>query len=109
MLIKYFSAKVNPALHDLSAVREGFGMWHEGFIHAEYQKKLQSSEEKLQREKLQDQSQVFSTSPTTQHILSRQSSRNVSSRPASPSFLQFLKKEEVKVATKEEEELQYVG
>jgi hypothetical protein len=33
MLIKYFSEKVNPGLHDLAARKEGFGDWKEAYVH----------------------------------------------------------------------------
>jgi hypothetical protein len=33
MLVKYFSEKVSPAVHDLAAKKEGFGAWKEQFLH----------------------------------------------------------------------------
>jgi hypothetical protein len=33
MMVKYFSEKVAPGVHDAAAKKEGFGVWKEEFIH----------------------------------------------------------------------------
>jgi hypothetical protein len=38
MLVKYFSEKVAPGVHDVAAKRESFGVWKEELIHAGYAK-----------------------------------------------------------------------
>jgi hypothetical protein len=35
-VIKLFSEKVSPAVHDLAAKKEGLGAWKEEFIHRQY-------------------------------------------------------------------------
>jgi hypothetical protein len=36
MLIKYFSESISPKIHDAAAVKEGFGVWKEGFMHERF-------------------------------------------------------------------------
>jgi hypothetical protein len=36
MLVKYFSEKVSPAVHDKAAKQEGFASWTEELIHSDY-------------------------------------------------------------------------
>jgi hypothetical protein len=38
MIVKYFSERVSPALHDTAAKKEVFGVWNEEFIHARHAK-----------------------------------------------------------------------
>jgi hypothetical protein len=37
-MVKYFSEKVAPGVHDVAARKEGFGVWKEDFIHDSYAK-----------------------------------------------------------------------
>jgi hypothetical protein len=37
-LLRYFSERVSPAVHDRAIKKEGFGIWHEEFIHDRYEK-----------------------------------------------------------------------
>jgi hypothetical protein len=36
VIVKYFSEKVNPGIHDKAAKKEGFGNWKEQFLHAKF-------------------------------------------------------------------------
>jgi hypothetical protein len=36
ILVKYFSEKVSPGIHDVSSKKESFGIWKEGLIHRDY-------------------------------------------------------------------------
>jgi hypothetical protein len=36
MMVKYFSEKVAPTIHDIAAKKEGFGEWKQRFIHVGY-------------------------------------------------------------------------
>jgi hypothetical protein len=36
MMIKYFSDRISPAVHDSAAKKEGFGVWKEQWMHERY-------------------------------------------------------------------------
>jgi len=38
MMIKYFSEKVSPAIHDVAVKKEGFGAWREDYLHIKFAK-----------------------------------------------------------------------
>jgi hypothetical protein len=53
MLVKYFSDRVSPELHDTAAKKEAFGAWHEVFIHGlseNLTQEMQDDREKLTEE-----------------------------------------------------------
>jgi hypothetical protein len=46
MVVKLFSEKISPGVHDLAAKKEGFGAWKEQFMHASFE----VQQDKLKRE-----------------------------------------------------------
>jgi hypothetical protein len=54
MMLKYFSEKVSPAVHDKAAKKEGFGMWKESWIRvisAEKERYLKKQAEEVIKER----------------------------------------------------------
>jgi hypothetical protein len=47
MMVKYFSEKVAPGVHDAAAKKEGFGVWKEQFMHSSFEE--QEKERYLER------------------------------------------------------------
>jgi hypothetical protein len=51
VIVKYFSEKVAPGVHDVAAKKENFGMWKEGFLHEKFVKNEKTlKKEMLERE-----------------------------------------------------------
>jgi hypothetical protein len=52
MLIKYFSERIAPGIHDVAGKKEGFGVWKEEFVHERYvmQEKLRQEEREKENE-----------------------------------------------------------
>jgi len=50
-LLKYFSEKVSPGVHDVAAKKEGFGTWKEDFVHSCYAADEKKRKEQQAREK----------------------------------------------------------
>jgi hypothetical protein len=49
MLIKYFSDRVAPGVHDVAAKKEGFGVWNEQFMHFRFE--IAAKERALEHER----------------------------------------------------------
>jgi hypothetical protein len=48
MIIKLFSEKISPAVHDVAAAKEGFGVWKEDFLHDSYTRREAQKREEVQ-------------------------------------------------------------
>jgi hypothetical protein len=57
MIMKYFSEKVSPGVHDVAAKKEGFGEWKEQFLHSLYmlrEEKIREEEAMARGEKVHE-------------------------------------------------------
>jgi hypothetical protein len=50
MMVKYFSEKVSPAVHDGAVRKEGFGVWKEQFLRVGFAKMEEMREEARRKE-----------------------------------------------------------
>jgi hypothetical protein len=58
MVIKLFSEKISPGVHDAAAVKEGFGVWKEESMHWSYLKrgkKIKKEQEKVSQRRLDEE------------------------------------------------------